>query len=608
MTQTTYDWLGRPATVTDTVVDAAGATKTRTTTTEYENSGWSPRPHRRLVSGSVGAAVPATLTSYDLATGLATSMATDTTPAPGPGMAGSISSGYDDFGRMVSFTDADSAVTLASYTSQGRVGTVTTKTPAGAVLGTTTFGYDTGGEHRGLTTSVTDPALSGAITGSYDADGALVRQTFPGGMTQTVTRDPDAETTRLVDAKGGVEWVNDSQSPNIHGQFRWHTGPTGWELYTYDAAGRLGPVWDQRAGQPCVQRSYDYDVDSNRTAALAWPANASGDCPPGTTPTTTTHAYDAADRLLPQGVDAGLAYDAFGRITALPASAAAGPAASISYYVTDMVASQTQGAVTRSWTLDPGRRLRAMATTGQPTKINHYGDPGDAPAWIDEGDGTSTRYVSGLDGNLAAAVTSTGTTVTGVRYQLVGLHGDVITTTSPGAATPDGAFLDYDEFGSPSATTPSTRYGWLGGKQRSSESLAGLILMGARLYAPTEGRFLQVDPVACGSANEYDYAWQDPVNKFDLDGRQCTSPFGSYHPGVFDFRSACIWHDWCYRFAPYGRNAHGRLVCDSVFYYLMVYSCQRMFSWWDWRRYRCYWWAYVYYRAVRDWGWIAFYY
>lgn len=38
-------------------------------------------------------------------------------------------------------------------------------------------------------------------------------------------------------------------------------------------------------------------------------------------------------------------------------------------------------------------------------------------------------------------------------------------------------------------------------------------------------RFLQTDPVAGGSANDYDYSGQDPVNQFDLDGR-CVRGFG----------------------------------------------------------------------------------
>jgi len=42
--------------------------------------------------------------------------------------------------------------------------------------------------------------------------------------------------------------------------------------------------------------------------------------------------------------------------------------------------------------------------------------------------------------------------------------------------------------------------------------------MGARQYAPGLGRFLEVDPVEGGSANDYDYVGGDPVNAVDLDG------------------------------------------------------------------------------------------
>lgn len=42
--------------------------------------------------------------------------------------------------------------------------------------------------------------------------------------------------------------------------------------------------------------------------------------------------------------------------------------------------------------------------------------------------------------------------------------------------------------------------------------------MGACPYGPLLGRFLSVDPVEGGSANDYDYVAGDPINAIDLDG------------------------------------------------------------------------------------------
>ncbi len=60
---------------------------------------------------------------------------------------------------------------------------------------------------------------------------------------------------------------------------------------------------------------------------------------------------------------------------------------------------------------------------------------------------------------------------------------------------------------------------WTG--RRFTEHAPGLtdtIEMGARLYSPQLGRFLEVDPVEGGSANDYEYAAGDPVNNADLTG------------------------------------------------------------------------------------------
>ncbi|MFY1656119.1 hypothetical protein [Micromonospora sp. WMMD1274] len=56
-------------------------------------------------------------------------------------------------------------------------------------------------------------------------------------------------------------------------------------------------------------------------------------------------------------------------------------------------------------------------------------------------------------------------------------------------------FCNFEELGAPAAGQADQRYGWLGGKQRSAEAFGGAILMGVRLYSPSLGRFLRVDPV-----------------------------------------------------------------------------------------------------------------
>ncbi len=215
----------------------------------------------------------------------------------------------------------------------------------------------------------------------------------------------------------------------------------------------------------------------------------------------------------------GYSYDAFGRTTKLPGTEA------VEYYANDLVrAIRKSAADVQTWTLDAELRLasstRTTTTGGVTTSTvtrNGYANASDSPAWISDtvGSGAAqiTRYVPGMDGNLAATTTPTG----GLRVQVTNLHGDVAVTFDPSGTQPEtDRVLDADEYGV--VRGPAARYGWLGGRQRSAETPTGVILMGVRLYAPTLGRFLSVDPVPGGNDNPYVYA-ADPINMYDLDGR-----------------------------------------------------------------------------------------
>ncbi|WP_327231527.1 hypothetical protein [Streptomyces murinus] len=47
---------------------------------------------------------------------------------------------------------------------------------------------------------------------------------------------------------------------------------------------------------------------------------------------------------------------------------------------------------------------------------------------------------------------------------------------SPAAGPQQSAALSFDEYGNPECGAAATRYGWLGGEQRSSDTVTGAIL------------------------------------------------------------------------------------------------------------------------------------
>jgi len=564
---TAVDYLLQP----EQVVETSGAV-TRTTTTSYGRDG-------RLLkagtdaSGFGGAAdtagdVAASTTGYDPTSGLVDSTST---------AAGTSRMSYDRWGRARSYTNQLGESTRTDFDGAGRVATVVD--PKGTT--SYGYGPDSQGreEHRGLPTSMTVSGV-GSFSAAYDADGKLTDQNLPGGVSQSTQYDDAGEPIGLsysgqvstVDGTGAVTvgtgpWLSWSQDNDPLGRVAREWTPAGSAFtdgpgasptdtgdaisydrrYNYDQAGRLTTVNDRTAdttgsatpddpsvaaAAACTARSYTFDSNGNRTA-LTTSTGSNGACA-GASSSTKASSYDSADRT---STAAGYTYDALGRtLTLAAADSPAGPAAgniSLAYYDTDAARSVSQNASTTSYTLDAeGRRLIDTTTptaggTATRTLKRHYTDSSDNPGWTEEtpapGGGSAplvTRYTQSLGGDLGVTAIDGGP----VTLTLANLHGDLNTTVTlptTGNATSIDSWSDYTEYGTPrpaSTTTSGAQYGWLGAQQRSADTGAGLLLMGARLYNPTSGRFTSQDPEAGGNENAYNYP-NDPMNTSDLDGR-----------------------------------------------------------------------------------------
>ncbi|MFI6927777.1 LamG-like jellyroll fold domain-containing protein [Nonomuraea spiralis] len=497
-----YTHQGQPTVSTDSVGSVI-----RTTTSRYDDAG-------RLISQSMtampeadaGTPLPEHITVFDPANGLVTKTT----------MGGvAVSKGYDTFGRVISYTDADNNTSTTTYDLDGNIATFA---DGKGTLTYTYDGVDAAGkvERRGLPTKIDSPGV-GTFAGAYGADGELVTQISPGGLNTGWRYDNAGIPVGLSYTNDRTKWMDFTNTPGTSGSVARTSGPGGGrQSYTYDTAGRLIKVADTYGGK-CTTRVYGFTPNSNRSRLDTYSPDSSGSCSTTGASSSRSYVYDQANRL----TSPGYTYDAFGRTTTLPAADV--PRSStdltLTYYVNDLVASMATGEASRSFALDPEHRVRTTTQTGglaSGTTVNHYGDDSDEPSWIAEAGDGWTRNVPDLSGALAAIQSKDGKVV----LQLANMHGDIVATAdvanlSSGVTT----YAEQTEYGinrDPNAS--ASRYGWLGSNQRATDPLGGILLMGARLYNPVSGRFLQTDPVSGGSANEYDYCNANPVTCTDLDG------------------------------------------------------------------------------------------
>lgn len=410
----------------------------------------------------------------------------------------------DILGRRIASSDHYGVTSTIAYDERtGKVATVATTIPAGPSARTIVQAnvYD----ERGWLVAVNrDGRVLAEIT--YTPNGVADTIVYGDGTEVRATYD---DQLRAVDLQwnlpGGQRYESARQisaAGHVSEESFGVDGVSSVFTYTNDDAGRLIAA-ELSAGLVDAPRTwaYSYDDNSNRLTQTV-------------DGTTYTYTYNDGDQLVATddpAAAAGIAYDGRGNATQIGDN-------TFTYDAANRLVGATDGTTTVSYVRDVSGAVLERTVSG-PDGTDTVGIS--AMGITFDADGIAVAQAVSLPGE--ATYTEWFAGEPAARWQYTSVNGDLFFTTDD-TGTPVGTPQLYDPFGQVLTTPDPPEPGvldltWQAAQGNETIALASAyVLMGARVYVPALGRFVQQDPQIGGSANGYDFANQNPVNVADPEG------------------------------------------------------------------------------------------
>jgi RHS repeat-associated protein len=471
-----------------------------------------------------------------------------TAPDTGAG-ASVIALAFDQDKRLTSMTRPDGSLVTMNYDSAGR------PTTRIFTRGTIRYGYDPA---TGVLSSLTAPdggvltmeydgylttksAWTGTVTGTvdrvYDNNFWLIRRSVNGqGINFAYDKDG------LLVQAGALTLTRDTSNGLVTetalGGFRdtWHYTGFGemdeyratynssdyyTTQYVYDKLGRIIQKTEEIMGGGSNVYAYSYDVTSQLTGVTlngvniaTYTYDSNGNRLGFLSPSTTiSGSYDSQDRLTQYG-DITYTYTANGELSS---KTDGGGTTTYQYNsLGNLVSVTLPGGTTIEYVIDGTNRRIGKKVNNVLVKGLLYKDELKPVAELDASNNVVSQFVYASRYNVPDyMITSTAT------YRIISDRLGSPRLVVDVATGQIAQRLDYDEFGRVVMdTNPGFQpFGFAGGLYDPDTDL---VRFGARDYDPQTGRWTAKDLILFlgGNTNLYAYAFNDPVNHVDINGRQ----------------------------------------------------------------------------------------